>query len=332
MNATRASRSQQRRADVQQPEGCFLMRSYLLRRLALILPVVLGVATFVFLIIHLVPGDPVELMLGETAQQADKAELRKELGLDQPLIEQYAAFLGRALRGNLGRSLHYGQSVASLIAARLPATLELALASMLVAVIIALPAGILSATRPNSWADNAAMVGALLGVSMPNFWLGPLLIIVFSLKLGWLPIVGREGPAHLVLPAVTLGTALAAILTRMTRSTLLEVIQDNYIVTARAKGLSERRVIWKHALTNALIPVLTVMGLQFGALLSGSIIVETIFSWPGVGRLTIQAILARDYPLVQGCILVIALGYVLASLLVDCLYACVDPRIRYGRP
>jgi peptide/nickel transport system permease protein len=308
------------------------MRNYLLKRLLLILPVVLGVATFVFLIIHLVPGDPVDVMLGEMAQPADRAQLREELGLDQPLLKQYAVFLGRAFRGNLGRSLHYRQSVASLIGARLPATLELALASMVVAIAIALPTGILSATRPNSWADHTAMVGALLGVSMPNFWLGPLLIIAFSLKLGWLPVAGREGLAHLVLPAVTLGTALAAILTRMTRSALLEVIQENYIVTARAKGLTERCVIWRHALSNALIPVVTVMGLQFGALLSGSIIVETIFSWPGVGRLTIQAILARDYPLVQGCILVIALGYVLANLLVDCLYSYIDPRIRYGRP
>jgi len=232
--------------------------------------------------------------------------------------------------GDLGRSIHSREPVSALIARRFPATLLLTLAAMLVAVFIAIPVGVVSATKQYSLIDNLSMFFALLGISMPNFWLGPLLILLFSIRLGWLPVSGMGGLEHLVLPAITLGTALAAILTRMTRAGLLEVIREQYIVTARAKGLAERKVLYKHALKNALIPVITILGLQFGALLSGSIITETIFSWPGIGRLVIQAVNRRDYPLVQGCVLVIALSYVLVNLATDLFYNVADPRIRVG--
>lgn len=295
----------------------------------LLIPVVLGVVTFVFFIIHLIPGDPVDLMLGETAREAEKAALTHRLGLDEPLSEQYLRFLGGLLSGDMGNSLRSGEPVAKIIARRLPATLQLGAAAMILALLIALPAGVISATRQYSAWDHGSMFLALFGVSMPNFWLGPILIIIFSLQLGWLPVSGKGGFLHLILPAVTLGTALAAILTRMTRSNLLETLGEEYVRTARAKGLKERAVIWKHALGNALIPLITVLGLQIGVLLSGSIITETIFAWPGVGRLTVEAIWMRDYPVVQGAVLVIAMGYVLVNLAVDVLYAAVDPRIRF---
>lgn len=306
-----------------------MMRNYLIRRLLLLIPVVLGVATFVFLIIHLIPGDPIDLMLGETARQTDRAALTKRLGLDRPLAVQYIDFMGGIVRGDLGRSLRSGEKVSKIILRRLPASIQLGGAALILAIIIALPAGVISATRKNSAWDHGSMFMALLGVSMPNFWLGPLLIIIFSLYLGLLPVSGTGGGLHLILPAVTLGTALAAILTRMTRSSLLETLDQEYVNTARAKGLGERMVVWKHALVNALIPLITVLGLQVGALLSGSIITETIFAWPGIGRLTIEAIWMRDYPVVQGTVLVIAMGYVLVNLAVDILYAAVDPRIKF---
>ncbi len=305
------------------------MRNYLIRRLLLLIPVVLGVVTFVFFIIHLIPGDPVDLMLGETAREAERAALTHHLGLDKPLSEQYLRFLGGLLSGDMGNSLRSGEPVAKIIARRLPATIQLGAAAMILALLIALPAGVISATRQYSAWDHGSMFLALFGVSMPNFWLGPILIIIFSLQLGWLPVSGKGGFLHLILPAVTLGTALAAILTRMTRSNLLETLGEEYVRTARAKGLKERAVIWKHALGNALIPLITVLGLQVGVLISGSIITETIFAWPGVGRLTVEAIWMRDYPVVQGAVLVIALGYVLVNLAVDVLYAAVDPRIRF---
>lgn len=307
------------------------MRTYLLRRILLTLPTVWGVVTLVFLLIHLIPGDPVEIMLGELALPADRQALRSEMGLDRPVFEQYGHFLLGLCRGDLGQSLHQREPVSRLILDRYPATLQLTFAAMAISLLIALPAGILSGIRQYSLWDHSTMFLALLGVSMPNFWLGPLLILVFSIQLGWFPVSGRGGLGHLVLPALTLGASMAAIVARMTRSSILEVLREDYVVTARAKGLPERKVILKHVLRNAMLPVLTIVGLQFGALLAGSIITETIFSWPGLGTLLIQSIQTRDYPLVQGCVLVISLSYVLVNLLTDLLYAVVDPRIRYTR-
>ncbi len=305
------------------------MRNYILRRILLTLPVLLGVSTLVFLFIHVIPGDPVQVMLGESARTSDVETLRDGLGLNKPLGEQYLLFLKGLLSGNLGISIHSKQPIMTTILKRLPATLELTLASMCVALVISIPLGVISANKQYSLLDNGSMFFALLGISMPNFWLGPLLILLFSVNLGWLPVSGRGDLQHLILPAITLGTALAAKLTRMTRSSVLEILHEDYITTSRAKGLRESIVIFKHALRNALIPVITVIGIQFGALLSGALITETIFAWPGIGRLTISAIQQRDYPLVQGCVLVIAFGYVLANLLTDLAYAWVDPRIRF---
>ncbi len=307
------------------------MKRYLFQRFLLFLPTLAGALTLVFFLIHLVPGDPIEIMLGETASSTDKESLRRELGLDQPLRVQYVDFLTRLLAGDLGHSLYEKGDVSDLILARFPATLELTLAAMAIALLIAFPLGILAAVNRGSWIDRLSLSFSLLGLAMPNFWLGPLLMIVFSIELGWLPVSGRGGLSHLILPSLTLGTAMAAILTRMIRSGLLEVIHEDYIQTARAKGLSERTVWLKHALRNALLSVVTIMGLQFGSLLTGSIITETIFTWPGIGRLTVQAIQTRDYPLVQGCILVIVLSYLTVNLVTDIFYRVVDPRIRYGR-
>jgi len=304
------------------------MKHFITRRLLLLLPVTFGVLTLVFSLVHLIPGDPVEIMLGEGASAADLEDLRHQLGLDRPVMVQYGQYLGGLLRGDLGTSLSYGEPVAALIAGRLLPTLLLTLASMAVALLIALPAGLYSAVRQNSTGDHLLTVGTLLGVSMPNFWLGPLLIILFSIQLGWLPVSGMEGPASLVLPALTMGTGLAALLTRMVRTSLLEVLGEEYVRAARARGLSERRVLWKHALRNAMIPVLTVVGLQFGALLTGAIITETIFSWPGLGQLLIRSINYRDFPLVQGCILTISVTYIVVNLLTDLAYAWLDPRIK----
>lgn len=307
------------------------MKRYLFRRLLSFLPTLVGAVTLVFFLIHLIPGDPIEVMLGETANDADKETLRRELGLDQPLWVQYVRFLKGLVGGDLGRSLYEQGRVIELIVTRFPATLELTLAAMGIALLLAFPLGILAAAKSHSWIDRLSLVFSLLGLAMPNFWLGPLLMILFSIELGWLPVSGRGGLSHLILPSFTLGTAMAAILIRMIRSSLLEVIHEDYIQTARAKGLSEWRVWLIHALRNSLLSVITIVGLQFGALLAGSIITETIFTWPGIGRLTIQAIQTRDYPLVQGCILVIATAYLVVNLLTDILYSLVDPRISYGK-
>ncbi|MDA1000335.1 MAG: ABC transporter permease [bacterium] len=306
------------------------MRRYILRRIALLIPVLWGVSTLVFAVTHIIPGDPVDLMLGETARPVEREALRRSLGLDRPLIVQYGEFLGGILRGDLGNSLHQKRPVLSVIAERVPATLELAGAAIAVALALALPLGILAARRAGSLADLAAGGLAILGASLPVFWIGPLLIIFFSIHLGWFPVSGRSGFLSLVLPAVTLGAALSAILMRMTRASLLEVLPQDYLSTARAKGLSERKVIWVHALRNACLPLITILSLQLGALLSGAIITETVFAWPGIGRLTIQAIAARDYPLVQGCVLLIAGAYVAANFLADLAYAWLDPRVRLG--
>ena len=305
------------------------MFAYTLRRLALTVPVLLGVATLVFALIHLVPGDPAEAMLGESAPAADLADLRTKLGLDKPLLVQYQAYVLGLARGNLGTSFRYNTPVAREIGQRLGRTAQLALAAMAVSVLVALPLGVLGALYRGQWIDQVATTVSLLGVAMPNFWLGPLLAIVFAVSLGWLPVSGTGSWQHLVLPAVTLGGALAALLARMTRATLIDELRELYVLAARARGVSSARAVISHALRNSLIPVVTIIGLQLGAVLTGTIITETIFAWPGVGRLLIQAISFRDYPLVQGCILFIATTYVTMNLLVDLVYGWIDPRIRY---
>jgi len=306
------------------------MNNAFLRRLALVLPTLLGAATLVFLFIHLVPGDPVDVMLGETAATADRARLRSALGLDQPLWRQYAGFLAGVARGDLGRSLRDGTPVTRLVLARLPATLALAFTAGAFAVLLALPLGALSARYHGRWLDTASSGFALLGASMPNFFLGPLLVLLFALHLGWLPVSGADSAQSVVLPAVTLGLGMSAILTRLTRAAVLDALGCDFIHTARAKGLSENAIFFRHALRNALLSVTTVFGLQLGGLLGGAIITETIFAWPGLGRLTLQAIDSRDYPLVQGCVLVIACGYVVANLLADLACQQLDPRVRLG--
>jgi peptide/nickel transport system permease protein len=310
---------------------------YVLRRLGTMVPVLAVVSVIVFSLIHLTPGDPVSIMLREEADPATAAALRTALGLDRPLPIQYLAWLGRAVRGELGRSIRTNQPVTEAILERLPVTLSLAAAASLLALAVALPAGIVSAVRRNSVADVTGTVVALSGVSLPNFWLAILLIFLFSVSLGWLPPLGWVSPARdfwaglrsLVLPAITLGTAMAAVVMRMTRSSLLEVLQLEFVRTARAKGLGETPVLLRHALRNALIPVVTVVGLQAGALLGGAIITETIFALPGVGRLLVDAIFQRDFPIVQGVVLFLALNFLLVNLLVDLAYAALDPRIRY---
>ena len=304
------------------------MGNYLIVRLSNALIVVFGVISLVFFLIHFIPGDPVEVMLGESAQVADREELREVLGLNKPVVDQWINYLTHVLRLDLGSSLHSRQPIADILIERLPATLELAIVALLFALLIALPLGIIAAISKNSVWDNGAMTLSLLGVSIPNFLMGPLLILVFSMYLGWLPVSGREGPQSVILPALTLGTAMAAILSRMVRATLLEIINEDYIRTARAKGLSRLRVIVFHALPNTLLPVITLLGMQLGALLAGAVITEIVFSWPGIGQLTIEAINTRDYPLVQSCILLISISYVLVNAGTDVLYSVLDPRIR----
>ena len=305
------------------------MARYLLRRLVLTVPVLLGVATLVFALIHLVPGDPAQSMLGESASPKEIETLRKSLGLDRPLVTQYRAFLAGVARGNLGTSFRFGTPVTEEIRKRLPDTALLAVAAMAVAIVVAIQLGIVAAVFRGRFLDHAAMTLALAGISMPSFWLGPLLAILFAVRLGWLPVSGSGTLQHLVLPAVTLGTALAAILARMTRSSVIEELRELYVMAARARGLSQARAVLRHAFRNSLIPVVTIIGLQFGAVLTGTIITETIFGWPGVGRLLIQAINTRDYPLVQGCILFISVTYVAMNLITDLTYGFLDPRIRF---
>ena len=305
------------------------MLHFLVRRLLLSVPVLLGVATLVFSLIHLVPGDPVQAMLGDSASQEDVAEMRGRLGLDRPLYVQYGAFLSGLAHGSLGTSLRTNEPVVQAIAQRLPATFELAAAAMFLAVVIAIPLGIVAAVGVGTWVDYTATTLALVGISMPNFWLGPLLAIVFAVTLGWLPVSGSGTIAHLVLPAITLGAPLAAVLARMTRASVIEERRELYVLAARARGVSRTRAILRHAFRNSLIPIVTVLGLQMGAVLTGAVITETIFAWPGVGRLLIQSISFRDYPLVQGCILLIAVTYVAMNLLTDLVYGLLDPRITH---
>jgi peptide/nickel transport system permease protein len=290
--------------------------------------VVAGVAVLVFLLIHVVPGDPVELMLGDGASAVDREALRRSLGLDDPLGVQLVRYLEGLARLDLGTSIHSRRPVSALLAERIPATLELTLAALAVAVAIAVPLGGLAAARRGRGWDQGAMAFALAGASVPAFVLGPALVLVFSLGLGWLPVSGREGPASLVLPAVTLGTALAAVLSRMVRAALLDALAEDYVRTARAKGADERAVLLRHAMPNAALPVVTVLGLQLGALLGGAIITEAVFAWPGLGQLTVEAVLRRDYPLVQGCVLLVSVAYVAVNTATDLLYAWLDPRVR----
>jgi ABC-type dipeptide/oligopeptide/nickel transport system permease component len=312
---------------------------FLVRRLLLLVPVLMGVSVIVFLVLHLAPGDPAEIMLGAQATQEDRLRLRGALGLDDPLHVQYGRWLAHVARGDLGRSLWMRRPVLGEVLVRLQATLILTGTALFLSSIGGVALGILSATRPHSLLDRASAVASLFGASMPVFWLGIVLMVIFSLTLGWLPASGMYAPygggglgdllRHLVLPALTLAAASVTIVARLTRSAMLEVLGQDYIRTARAKGLVERRVIVRHALKNALVPIVTVIGVQAGYLLGGAVLTETVFAWPGVGTLMVQGILARDIPLVQGCVLVVALTFVLVNLFVDTLYVWLDPRIRY---
>jgi ABC-type dipeptide/oligopeptide/nickel transport system permease component len=301
----------------------------LAKRLVFVLPVIWAVVTLVFLLIHIVPGDPVRNALGDNATEEQVRDLKQKLGLDLPLSRQYLNYWGGVLRGDLGVSLvNPSDRVLEKILNRYPATIELALAGLAFAILLAVPLGVTAGTHQGTWIDNIASVTALLGISTPGFVLGPLMIYLFALKYDLLPVSGRFGPEYLILPAVTMGAPLAAVLTRMVRSSVIEEMHEDYVRTARAKGLNEAQVVYKHVLKNGLIPVVTVLGLYFGVLLAGAIITEMIFSWPGVGRLTVEAINSRDYPMVQGCILMIAMTYIIANLLTDFAYRLLDPRIK----
>ncbi|HMC23124.1 MAG TPA: nickel ABC transporter permease [Thermoanaerobaculia bacterium] len=304
---------------------------YILRRFLQMIPITFGILTLVFSLIHLIPGDPARQIAGENAREEDIVAVRKALGLDQPLWSQYVNYLSHVVRGDLGRSFQTNESVSKQIAQRYPATIQLAFGAMFVALLVAFPLGIISAIYRNSWIDNVARFFALIGVSMPSFWFGPLLIIAFAINHTWFPVSGRDqGLRSLVLPSLTMGLALAAILTRMIRVSLAEELTQLYVTTAIAKGVTRAKAIFRHALKNALIPVITVLALQFGSLLTGAIITEQIFSWPGLGRLLITSISNRDYPQVQASILVIALTYILVNFISDLLYGVVDPRIKLG--
>ncbi|HEV8130279.1 MAG TPA: ABC transporter permease [Acidobacteriota bacterium] len=305
------------------------MTTFLLRRTALTVVTLWGVVTFVFLLIHMIPGDPVESMLGEGAKPEEIAAMRKSLGLDAPLVQQYARYWRNLSRGELGTSFRTGESVMKTLKQTYPATLQLTLSSLSLGILVALPLGVYAARRRGRAMDSAITSTSLLGISIPHFVLGPLLIIALAISWPLLPVSGMGDWAHLVLPTITLGTALAAVLVRMIRSSMINELSRPYVITARAKGLSRRRVIYLHALKNGLMPVVTILGLQFGGLLAGAIITETIFSWQGIGRLMIQSIQSRDYPLIQSCILAISVTYIAINLLTDLVYSFLDPRVRY---
>lgn len=300
----------------------------LMKRLANFLTVIFGVLLLTFLLIHLVPGDPVEVMQGESANSADREALRAELGLNQPLLQQFGIYLSHLAHGDLGHSIHTKASIAELIQTRYPATLKLALLSLLIGVFVGIPLGIYSALKAGRWQDIMVTIVSVRLSAMPAFWLGPVLMLIFAVWLGWLPVSGMESGASIILPALTLGFGLSAILTRMTRTSLLEVLNEDYIRTARAKGLHEREVILRHAMRAALLPIITIVGLQMGSLLAGAVITETIFSWDGIGRLLVESIEKRDYPVTQACVLVVALSYVLVNLMTDVMYQLADPRVR----
>jgi len=302
---------------------------YTLRRILIALPAIFGVIVVVFAMVRLAPGDPAVMLAGEFADQATIERIRERFGLDRSMPEQFLTFVSNLAQGDLGRSTRTNRLVTEDLAQFFPNTLELALGAILVALAIGIPAGMLSAIKRNTWVDAAVTFVALLGVSMPVFWFGLLAILFFSVELGWFPVAGRGSFAHLVLPAITLGVSSTAIIARMTRSSMLEVLDQDYVRTARAKGVQARSLIAKHALRNALVPVVTIGGLEFGRLLAGAVLTETVFTWPGVGRLLVDSILARDYPVVQGAVLVIAISFILVNLLVDLVYGVIDPRIRY---
>ena len=302
--------------------------NYIIKRLFGAVFVLFSILTLVFFLIHIVPGDPIEVMLGETARAVDREALRHSLGLDLPVIQQWAEYLRDFTHFDLGMSLHSKQHVSQLLLQRIPATVTLSFASLFVAVLIAVPLGILSAVHKDSIWDRLSMMSAMLGVSIPNFVMGPLLILIFSLWLEWFPVSGNEGMNSLILPALTLGSALAAILSRMIRSSMLEVLQEDYIRSARARGLTEFNILVFHALRNAALPVVTILGMQLGTLLAGAVITETIFSWPGIGQLMIESIQKRDYPIVQGCVILISFSYVLINLITDFICVSLDPRIK----
>jgi ABC-type dipeptide/oligopeptide/nickel transport system permease component len=304
------------------------MGRYFLKRILLTLPALWLVLTIVFFLIHIVPGDPAEQILGEGVAPGQLAQLRHSLGLDMPLHVQYGRYFAQLAHGDFGQSIKFQAPVRRIIFERYPATLQLAFLALLVSAMIAIPAGVTAASQRGKFGDRAIGLFTLFGLAFPNFALGPVLILFFSVVLGLLPVSGRGGPLYYILPAATLGIALAAILTRMVRGSMLEELSSDYVRTAKAKGLSPSAVLVRHALRNALIPIITILGLQFGTLLAGTIVTETIFSWPGIGRLTVQAISSRDYPLLQGCILLISVSYVLVNLLTDMVYAVIDPRVR----
>ena len=305
------------------------MYQYLVRRLFQIIPVIVGVSIIVFILLRLT-GDPAVLMLPEDALEEEIEALRDSLGLNEPMHVQYWVFLSNALRGDFGRSFRYRAPALAVALERMPATLELAGAALIFSIVISVPLGIVSAIRQNTAADLFASTAAVLGRAMPNFWVGIMLILVFGVMLRWLPVSGREGLRHLILPAITLGTGLAATITRLVRSSMLEVIRQDYITTARSKGLSERTVLYRHALRNALIPVVTIIGIQIAVLMGGSVITEAVFAWPGAGRLAIQALYMRDMALVQAVVMVKAFVVILANLMVDIVYTVIDPRIMYS--
>jgi len=303
----------------------------MIKRFLGIFPVVFGVLLLTFLLVHLVPGDPVEVMLGESANAADRAQLSADLGLDQPMFLQFGDYLNKLLHGDFGLSIHSKKPILDLLAERLPATFKLALLALSFAILIGLPLGIIAALNVKKWPDKIANLLSLTISAMPHFWMGPMLMMVFALWLGLLPVSGMDSASAIVLPALTLGFGLAAILTRMTRASMLEVLHEDFIRTARAKGLSESAVILRHALRAALLPIVTVLGLQLGSLLAGAVITETVFAWDGVGRLLVESIEKRDYPVTQACVLIVALTYVLVNFATDVLYTKIDPRVRFAQ-
>lgn len=292
--------------------------------------VIFGVLLLTFLLIHLVPGDPVEVMLGESVSVTDRAQLRADLGLDKPLVQQFCTYLARLSQGDFGRSIHSKTPIIELIKTRYPATLKLAFLSLIIGLSLGIPLGIYAALKAGHWQDLVVTIVSVRLSAMPAFWLGPMLMLILAVWLGWLPVSGMENNSSIILPALTLGFGLSAILTRMTRTSLLEVLNDDYIRTARAKGLTESSVILRHALRAALLPIITIVGLQMGSLLAGTVITETIFSWDGIGRLLVESIEKRDYPVTQACVLVVALSYVLVNLLTDSLYRLADPRVKFA--
>lgn len=304
------------------------MIKYILNRLLMLIPVIIGVTFLVFFIISLTPGDVAAMIIGDGATQEAIQELRTEMGLDDPLIVQYGRYMKDLVTGNMGESYATGKAVSSEVASRFPNTFKLTILSILVSIIISIPIGVVSATKQYSIFDSLGMVLALIGISMPSFWLGLILIIIFALNLGWFPSGGAEGFRSVILPAVTLGVASTASITRTTRSSMLEVIRQDYIRTAKAKGVSNRKVIKKHALKNALIPAITVIGLEFGVMLGGAILTETVFSWPGIGRLMVESIQRKDTPMVLGCIITFSVCFSIVNLVIDILYAYIDPRIK----